>query len=69
MSSDTTKLSLEDQNTLDVNIRHVQGVLSLIFSSLSSDVPINSETVLEVIGDAENRMIAVKESVDVLTAA
>jgi len=70
MSRGTQKIKMEDQDKLGEHIEHIRGVFELLYCALSSKNPISSESgILTVLADAQNRMDAVKEAIDVLTAA
>jgi len=69
MSRDTKILSLKDQEKLDDDIHHVEGVLELILCSLTSENVMDPEPgVLTVIMDAQEKMKEIEKAVDVLTA-
>jgi hypothetical protein len=62
------KLSLDDQQKLDDNITHVQGVLELLFCALSSENPIDPNSgVINVILDAQDRMKRIGNAFSTLT--
>ena len=66
---DSSRLSLEDQENLSEKIRHIQGILELIYCALSSENPISSDGVLTVVMDAQHKMEEIEKAVEVLAAA
>lgn len=67
MSRDTTKITLEDQNKLNENIRQIEGVLELLLCALASEISFTSnDGVSRVIMDAQDKLREVHKAVELL---
>jgi len=69
MSKDVKKIDIDEQDKLEDNIYHIEGVLELLYCALSSENPLNPDkNVLTVIMDAQNRMSDIKKAFRIATA-